>query len=86
MDVLVNINMHRHIGSLTALKIERRHLTVMSALELCQVTRMPFRDAADIILAARTGRSFLTPTTSMKGGEFHEADTGFYPNRVAESV
>ena len=87
VDLLVNINMHRHISSLTALKIERRHLTVMSALELCQVTRMPFRDAADVILAARTGRTFLTPRNSMTaGGEFHESDIGFYPGRVAESV
>ena len=87
MDLLVNINMHRHISSLTALKIERRHLTVMSALELCQVTRMPFRDAADVILAARTGRTFLTPRNSMtRGGEFHESDIGFYPGRVAESM
>uniref|UniRef100_A0A7S0IG96 Uncharacterized protein n=1 Tax=Micromonas pusilla TaxID=38833 RepID=A0A7S0IG96_MICPS len=88
VDLLVNINMHRHISSLTALKIERRHLTVMSALELCQVTRMPFRDAADVILAARTGRTFLTPRNSMTtgGGEFHDSDVGFYPGRVAESM
>lgn len=52
-QVLFSLRLHKHGEEFRALGIERRHLAATTALELCQVTSLPFADAADVILLAR---------------------------------
>ena len=52
-QVLFNLRLHKHAEEFREIGLERRHLAATSALELCQVTSLPFADAADVILLAR---------------------------------
>ena len=52
-QVLFNLRLHKHAEEFREIGLERRHLAATSALELCQVTSLPFSDAADVILLAR---------------------------------
>ena len=52
-SVLLHLRLHKHVEEFRSLGLERRHLAATSALELCQVTSLPFADAADVILRAR---------------------------------
>ena len=65
--LLVRTGMEKHAGAMRALKLEMKHLEVVSALELCQVTAMRFSEAADLVLAARRGET-STPEGDVRGG------------------
>ena len=53
--LLVRVGMEKHAGAMRALNLEAKHLEIISATELCQVTAMRFSEAADLLFAARRG-------------------------------
>ena len=70
--LLVRMGMENHAGAMRALTLELKHLEVVSALELCQVTAMQFSEAADLVLAARRGET-STPEGDVRGGAGDDA-------------
>lgn len=70
--LLLRMGMEKHAGAMRALKLELKHLEVVSALELCQVTAMRFSEAADLVLAARRGET-STPEGDVRGGAGDDA-------------
>ena len=74
-ELLFALGMQHHAPEFAALKLERRHLEVISALELCQVTRVPLDQAANLILAARDG----TKRDDRERGGGRQATTGALP-------
>jgi hypothetical protein len=80
-ELLFKLGMQHHAPEFAALKLERRHLEVISALELCQVTRVPLDQAANLILAARNG----TKRDDRERGGGHQATTGALPPMAASN-
>lgn len=79
--MLFKLRLHKYAGEFQLLGLEPKHLAATTALEICQITSLPFKDAAEIIIEVRRVESEGHDSLS----EDSQHEPGFSQNTAGRS-